>query len=85
MLIPAVYGVTLVPAWLVGRPLPDLLRVYLSQTDKYLALTMNAPTLYQWFPNDLYHILYPAGMLWCAAIVFLLCRGCLQKPLATDG
>lgn len=70
LLVPAVYLVTLVPAWLVGRPLPELLQVYLGQTDKYARLSMNAPTLYQWFPNDLYNILYPAGMLWCTAIVF---------------
>lgn len=70
LVVPAVYLVTLVPAWLVGRPLPELLHVYLGQTDKYAALSMNAPTLYQWLPNDLYDILYPAGLLWCAAMVF---------------
>ncbi len=70
LLVPAVYLVTIIPAWLVGRPLPELLQVYLGQTDKYHALSMNAPNLYQWVPNDLYDILYPAGMLWCAAMVF---------------
>ena len=70
LLVPTVYLVTIIPAWLVGRPLPELLQVYLGQTDKYQALSMNASTLYQWLPNDLYDILYPAGMLWCATIVF---------------
>lgn len=70
LLVPAVYLVTLIPAWLVGRPLPELLQVYLGQTDKYAALSMNAPTLYQWLPNDLYDILYPAGIVWCAAMIF---------------
>lgn len=71
LLVPAVYLVTLIPAWLVGRPLPELLQVYLGQTDQYAALSMNAPTLYQWFPNDLYDILFPAGIIWCAAVIFL--------------
>jgi len=70
LLVPAVYVVTIIPAWLVGRPLPELLQIYLGQTDTYRALSMNAPTLYQWFPGDLYDILYPAGMIWCAAMVF---------------
>lgn len=70
LLIPAVYAVTIIPAWLVGRPLPELLQIYLGQTDTYRALAMNAPTLYQWFPIDLYDILYPAGMIWGAAMVF---------------
>jgi Gpi18-like mannosyltransferase len=69
LLVPGVYLVTIIPAWLVGRPLPELLQVYLSQTDQYRALSMNAPTLYQWLPNDLYDIFYPAGILWCAAMV----------------
>lgn len=71
LLIPGVYLITLIPAWLVGRPLPELLKLYLGQTDKYQALSMNAPTLYQWMPNDLYDFLYPAGLLYCAAMVFL--------------
>jgi Gpi18-like mannosyltransferase len=70
LLVPVVYLMTLVPAWLVGRPLPELLQVYLGQTDKYKALSMNAPTLYQWLPNGLYNILYPAGVIWCAVMVF---------------
>jgi Gpi18-like mannosyltransferase len=71
LLVPAVYLVTLIPAWLVGRPLPELLQVYLGQAGRYSALSMNAPTLYQWLPNDLYDILYPAGIIWCAAVIFL--------------
>ena len=80
LLIPAVFLMTLVPAWLVGRPLPELLQVYLGQTDKYAALTMNAPTLYQWFPNDLYDILYPAGVLWCAVMVFFFVTVVYKSP-----
>ena len=35
LLVPAVYLATLVPAWVVGRPLPELLQIYLGQTDTY--------------------------------------------------
>ena len=81
LLVPAVYLMTLVPAWLMGRPLPELLLVYLGQTDKYQALSMNAPTPYLWLPNDLYDILYPAGLLWCAAIVFLFVVGVYKSQM----
>jgi Gpi18-like mannosyltransferase len=30
LLVPGVYLVTIIPAWLVGRPLPELLQVYLT-------------------------------------------------------
>jgi Gpi18-like mannosyltransferase len=70
LLVPAIYLVTLIPAWWMGRPLSELLQIYLEQPDMYRALTMNAPTPYQWFPSDLYDILYPAGMIWGAAMVF---------------
>lgn len=71
LIIPAVYLLTILPAWLAGRPLLDLLTIYLGQVDYYQVLSMNAPNLYQWLPNNLYHIFYPAGLFWTAAIVFL--------------
>lgn len=71
LLVPLVYLLTIIPAWLIGRPLPDLLLIYAQQADYYQALTMNAPNMYQWFPNDFYDILYPAGMIWAISIMFL--------------
>lgn len=75
LLIPLVYLIIIIPAWLIGRPLPDLLFIYFSQADYYQNLTKNAPNLYQWFPNQMYELLYPAGVIWTAAITLLLIAG----------
>ena len=57
---------------MIGRPLVDLLSIYFTQAGYYRSLTKNAPNLYQWLPNDLYDIFYPAGVIWTVAIIFLL-------------
>jgi len=80
-LLPAVYLATIIPAWLVGRPLVDLLTIYFQQSEKYGAMSMNAANMYQWFPNNLYTILYPAGMVWSAMIVFVLCVAVYKSRL----
>lgn len=80
-LLPAVYLATIIPAWLVGRPLVDLLTIYFQQSEKYGAMSMNAANMYQWFPNNLYTILYPAGMVWSAMIVFVFCVAVYKSRL----
>ncbi|MBI3244588.1 MAG: DUF2029 domain-containing protein [Chloroflexi bacterium] len=72
LIIPGVYIAAILPAWLLGRPLPDLLTIYFKQADFYNDLTKNAPNIYQWFSNKYYDILYPAGVIGTAAVVFLL-------------
>jgi Gpi18-like mannosyltransferase len=52
LLIPLIYFISIVPAWLLGRPLDDLLTIYLRITDSHKDLTLHAPNLYQWFPTD---------------------------------
>ena len=50
---PVAYLLTLVPAWLLGRPLGDMLTHYLKTAeDAQRRLTMQAPNLYQWVPED---------------------------------
>jgi Gpi18-like mannosyltransferase len=61
--IPVTYVCMILPAWLIGRPWPDLLTIYLAQGKTYHALTMNAPNLYTWIPNTLYYFFVPAGLL----------------------
>lgn len=67
LLIPLVYGVFNLPAWLAGRPLSALIFVYLGQANFYQDLTKNAPNLYQWLPNALYDLFYPAGLVFALA------------------
>lgn len=61
-IVPAVYGLTLVPAAIAGRPWDSLLGVYWQQFNTYQALTMNAPSLYQWFPKAPYQLTVTVGL-----------------------
>ena len=69
--IPLVYLALMIPSWIAGRPLADLLSIYLYQAQSYPALTLNAPTLYAWLPEGLYAVFLPAGLIWAGSIVFL--------------
>jgi Gpi18-like mannosyltransferase len=61
-IVPAVYGLSLVPAAIAGRPWDSLLAVYWQQFNTYQELTMNAPSLYQWFPEAPYGITSKIGL-----------------------
>jgi Gpi18-like mannosyltransferase len=54
LLIPALYLVFCIPPLIAGRPLIDLLKIYVNQTNTYQRLTLNMPNMYQWFPGDEY-------------------------------
>ena len=74
LLVPAVYLTTLVPAWLLGRPLLDLLMIYYEQSQSLALLSAGAPNLYAWIPNSLYPW-WPAGLafaVFAAALVAIL-------------
>lgn len=73
VLIPALYVATILPACLAGRPFLDLLTIYLRQPGFYAHLSMNAPNVYQWFPVRWWGLLFPAGLVWSATLVFLFC------------
>ncbi|MEB3160238.1 MAG: hypothetical protein VKL20_02120, partial [Synechocystis sp.] len=66
--IPLVYVVTCFPAAIASRPWPELLTIYLNQANSYPFLTLNAPNLYQWLPNELFGVIYP-GVLFLAIAV----------------
>ncbi|MCC7363719.1 MAG: hypothetical protein IT303_05065 [Dehalococcoidia bacterium] len=51
-LFPVPYLLAIVPAWLFGRPLVDLLLIYRDQSGQYPQLTLNAPSLYAWLPDE---------------------------------
>jgi Gpi18-like mannosyltransferase len=68
LLIPVVYALTMVPAWLEGRPAWDLATVYMSQTVTYHSLSKDAPNLYLWLPDRLYDPLVIGGVVLMAVI-----------------
>ena len=62
-LVPAVYVLAMIPAWLVGRPVVELATVYLTQSGTYHVLTKNAPNVYAWLPERYYAVLVIAGLV----------------------
>jgi len=54
LLVPAVYLVMVVPAWLQGRPLMDLLQIYIAQMGDNPShlLSLNAPNPYIFFTEN---------------------------------
>ena len=85
-LIPAAWLGSLLPAWLIGRPLDELLLSGPSQADVYEALSMGAPNLYTWIPNYLYSFFVPAGLI--ATMTFVIAAAALlymtRAKLAED-
>ncbi|MDL2290453.1 hypothetical protein LJB95_03515 [Paludibacteraceae bacterium OttesenSCG-928-F17] len=77
LLIPVIYFISIIPAWLFGGSLSELLTVYLSQADNYRELTMNFPNFYIFIKNDYYDIMAPIGIL--ITIIITLMGGILLK------
>jgi Gpi18-like mannosyltransferase len=74
LVIPLVMLLALVPSWIAGRSIIDLLLIYPAQAGQYEQLTMHAPTVFAWIPDSgrFYPYFYPAGLiLACAAAIFL--------------
>jgi Gpi18-like mannosyltransferase len=73
----------MLPAALVGRPLSDLLTVYLSQAGSYKSLSKHAPNLYVFISNDYYSLALPLGLAVAMTImlawVFIYARS--SRPL----
>jgi Gpi18-like mannosyltransferase len=67
-IVPVVYAVAMLPAWVIGRPARELATVYLSQASTYHELTMGAPSLYAWLPQSEYQTLVVAGLFLMAGI-----------------
>lgn len=68
LLVPVVYTLLMIPAWLEGRPFSALISVYFAQSQTYHSLTMNAPNPYSWIPNQFYSPVVIAGLLLMTAI-----------------
>ena len=63
VLVPLVYALVMVPAWLAGRPAWDLATVYLTQSVTYHSLSKNAPNFYLWLPDRFYTPAVLGGLL----------------------
>lgn len=70
--IPAVYLISIIPAWIAGTPLMELLTLYIGQVGTaYTGLVHNAPNMYTWLPADMSKLLYPGGVIFAASICLI--------------
>lgn len=72
---PGVYALTAVPALLLGKPLVDILSVYLGQMGENDRLTLNAPSIYQFLPAHAAYdpeLLIQAGIIAAAVLAFAM-------------
>lgn len=70
----------LLPAWLIGRPVGDLLSVYINQSFVYSSLSESAPNLYQWISDD-YYSFYPAGIALTVGIASVIATIAYKIPI----
>lgn len=80
LLIPAVFLLVLIPAWLIGRPLDELVLIYFEQAQTYERLTLNAPNLYQWISNEHYNLMVPMGFAATTILVLILSAFMYRYP-----
>ena len=83
LLVPAVMLLVIVPAWLAGRSLVDLLLIYPAQVGQYDQLSMHAPSFYAWIPDtgSVFASFYPAGLVIAATVALLFCLAVSRSPI----
>lgn len=76
LLIPAIYVISIIPSYIAGRDIIDLLTIYLNQTKTYQDLTLGAPNIYTLFPKNLdstiNNIIFISGLTLSAIITITL-------------
>ena len=84
LIIPAVYLAAVLPTVLLGRPLKDVLFIYVEQARTFRELSMNAPNLYAFIPNGWYDLAYPICMILALIIIALWVRSRKGSCLTID-
>lgn len=71
-IIPLTYLVLVTPAILAGMPWKTALGVYSDQFELYRKLAYNAPTIYQWIPNEYYALFVSFGTALALAVALAI-------------
>ncbi len=82
LLVPLIMLLALVPSWLAGRPIAELLNIYANQASQYDSITMNAPSAYAWLPGSkqVFNIFYGPGLIAGAAAALMWCFILYRSP-----
>jgi Gpi18-like mannosyltransferase len=80
-----IYSLIMLPAALFGQPVLSLLTVYLRQTDSYRLLTMSAPSIFAFFPDNRMIQFEIVGFILAAlAVIIYLWLGGRQRKALTN-
>ncbi|TAH27732.1 MAG: hypothetical protein EAZ07_00625 [Cytophagales bacterium] len=69
LIVPFIYLLSISPAWIAGRPLDNLLSIYIRQSSQYTFLTLQFPNIYFWVNNDFYQIGKYLGLIFSSILV----------------
>jgi Gpi18-like mannosyltransferase len=81
LLIPAVYIILMIPAWIAGRPIGDLLTVYFAQANQNISLELGFPNVYFQLPDELFVNFYRGSLILAASMVFLFVAGIYKSKI----
>ncbi len=84
VLFPLVYFLFVIPSWIAGRPLSDLMTMHWQQAETFKQMTMNAANIYQWLPED-YYLFSRFGIVLAATSVFVFCLLVWKSEVELDG
>ncbi len=89
LLLPAAYILSIIPAWLAGRPFMDLLTIYFSQVSVYKLLSLAAPNFYVLFEDPKYYSTFAVSIGLVVAsiigLVYLYLRGRKFPQISDNG
>lgn len=71
-IIPVVYLISIIPAFLAGRPFQELISIYFSQGSQYPYMALSAPNLYSWFNNSFGDFLTPFAVIICFVAILIV-------------
>lgn len=81
-LIPMVYLISILPAFILGRPLAELLTIYMKQAGQYENLSLNAPNLYLWVNGENSQMLSLFGITICFTALLLVIYHCVREKIS---
>lgn len=83
--VPAIYIISIIPAWIAGRPLKELLLIYMGQTGRNPTLSVIYPNIYYLIGNDVYMTLFTGVAIWFTFGVLLVMMYYVLKKTIPNG
>lgn len=83
-IIPTVYIISILPAWIKGRSFSELLTIYFRQSGQYPSLSLNAPNLYTWFSDENSEIISRCGVIICFVAIAIILYTAFSHKIKFD-